>query len=78
MTAFLNVDSSLTGRRWVGPDPAQDRQAEAMVQQTRRPHPEQVVARRDEAAANEQATGDHDACTCLHARRAAHRTPSAR
>ena len=46
--------------------------------QTRRPHPEQVVARRDEAAANEQATGDHDACTCLHARRAAHRTPSAR
>lgn len=39
MTAFLNVLTSLTGRRWVGPDPAQDRLAEAMVQQTRLPLP---------------------------------------
>jgi single-stranded-DNA-specific exonuclease len=39
MTAFLNVASSLTGRRWVGPDATQDRLAEAMVQQTRLPLP---------------------------------------
>ena len=39
MTAFLNVASSLTGRRWVGPDPAQDRLAEGMAQQTRLPLP---------------------------------------
>ena len=39
MTAFLNVASSLTGRRWIGPDAAQDRLAEAMVQQTRLPLP---------------------------------------
>ncbi len=35
MTAFLSVTTSLTGRRWVGPDPAQDRLAEGMAQQTR-------------------------------------------
>ena len=28
MTPFLNVAASLTGRRWTGPDPAQDRRAE--------------------------------------------------
>jgi single-stranded-DNA-specific exonuclease len=39
MTPFLNVASSLTGRRWVGPDAAQDRLAEAMGQQTRLPIP---------------------------------------
>jgi single-stranded-DNA-specific exonuclease len=39
MTAFLNVESSLTGRRWTGPDPAQDRLAEGMAQQTRLPLP---------------------------------------
>jgi single-stranded-DNA-specific exonuclease len=39
MTAFLSVTTSLTGRRWVGPDPVQDRQAEAMAQQTRLPLP---------------------------------------
>ena len=39
MTPFLNVATSLTGRRWVGPDPAQDRLAEAMVQETRLPLP---------------------------------------
>ncbi len=37
--AFLNVTSSLTGRRWVGPDPVQDRLAEAMAQETRLPLP---------------------------------------
>lgn len=39
MTPFLNVASSLTGRRWIGPDATQDRLAEAMVQQTRLPLP---------------------------------------
>ncbi|MEZ5796371.1 MAG: single-stranded-DNA-specific exonuclease RecJ [Paracoccaceae bacterium] len=37
--AFLSVTASLTGRRWVGPDPAQDRLAEAMAQDTRLPLP---------------------------------------
>jgi hypothetical protein len=32
MTSFLNVATSLTGRRWTGPDPAQDRLAEGMAQ----------------------------------------------
>ena len=35
--AFLNVEQSLTQRRWLGPDAAQDRMAEAMVQATRLP-----------------------------------------
>ena len=35
--AFLNVTSSLTGRRWVGPGPEADRLAEAMMQATRLP-----------------------------------------
>ncbi|MBL9050141.1 MAG: single-stranded-DNA-specific exonuclease RecJ [Tabrizicola sp.] len=39
MTPFLDVASSLTGRRWVGPDPVQDRLAEGMAQQTRLPLP---------------------------------------
>jgi single-stranded-DNA-specific exonuclease len=39
MTAFLSVTSSLTGRRWVGPDAMQDRLAEAMTQETRLPLP---------------------------------------
>ncbi|MCU0905644.1 MAG: single-stranded-DNA-specific exonuclease RecJ [Tabrizicola sp.] len=39
MTAFLSVTTSLTGRRWVGPDPLQDRLAEGMAQQTRLPLP---------------------------------------
>ncbi len=39
MTAFLSVESSLTGRRWSGPDPAEDRLAEGMAQQTRLPLP---------------------------------------
>ncbi len=39
MTAFLSVETSLTGRRWVGPDPAVDRLAEGMAQATRLPLP---------------------------------------
>ncbi|MFC3086119.1 single-stranded-DNA-specific exonuclease RecJ [Tabrizicola soli] len=39
MTAFLSVEISLTGRRWVGPDPAADRLAEGMAQATRLPLP---------------------------------------
>ena len=39
MTAFLSVETSLAGRRWTGPDPAQDRLAEAMAQETRLPLP---------------------------------------
>ncbi|MDZ4085961.1 MAG: single-stranded-DNA-specific exonuclease RecJ [Tabrizicola sp.] len=39
MTAFLSVETSLSGRRWVGPDPVQDRLAEGMAQQTRLPLP---------------------------------------
>ncbi len=35
--AFLGVESSITGRRWRGPDPAQDRLTDAMAQQTRLP-----------------------------------------
>lgn len=35
--AFLNVETSLLGRRWVGPSPEQDRLAEAMAQTTRLP-----------------------------------------
>tara|TARA_R110002124_G_scaffold106467_21_gene258432 strand:- start:40419 stop:42158 length:1740 start_codon:yes stop_codon:yes gene_type:complete len=35
--AFLGVDSSLTGRRWVGPAPEHERQAEALAQITRLP-----------------------------------------
>lgn len=37
--AFLGVGSSLSGRRWVGPDAALERLAEAMGQQTRLPLP---------------------------------------
>ena len=37
MTAFLNVESSLTGRRWAGPSPEALRRAEAMAQVTRLP-----------------------------------------
>ena len=39
MAAFLNVEQSLTGRRWIGPGAAEDRLAEAMVQQTALPLP---------------------------------------
>ena len=39
MRAFLNVERSLTGRRWVGPDIEIARQAEAMAQATGLPAP---------------------------------------
>ncbi|MFT3688927.1 single-stranded-DNA-specific exonuclease RecJ [Paenirhodobacter sp.] len=39
MTAFLNVDPSLTGRRWIGPSAEADRLAEAMARDTRLPLP---------------------------------------
>lgn len=46
--AFLDVEASLTGRRWVGPTPEQDRQAEAMAQKTALPRPLcQTMARLD-------------------------------
>jgi single-stranded-DNA-specific exonuclease len=35
--AFLGIESSLTGRRWVGPSPEADRLAEAMAQDTALP-----------------------------------------
>ncbi|WP_420023517.1 single-stranded-DNA-specific exonuclease RecJ [Cereibacter azotoformans] len=35
--AFLGVEASATGRRWVGPSPEEDRLAEAMAQTTRLP-----------------------------------------
>ena len=37
--AFLGVETSLTGRRWVGPGAEVERQAEAMAQQTGLPAP---------------------------------------
>ena len=39
MTAFLGVEYSLTGRRWLGPTLEQDRLSEAMAQATRLPRP---------------------------------------
>lgn len=50
--AFLNVETSLTGRRWIGPTVEMDRAAEAMAQQTALPRPLcQVLARRGVSAA---------------------------
>ncbi len=37
MSAFLGVESSLTGRRWLGPSPEAERLAEAMAQATALP-----------------------------------------
>jgi single-stranded-DNA-specific exonuclease len=39
MNSYLNVEQSLTGRRWIGPTPEADRLAEAMVQETHLPLP---------------------------------------
>lgn len=45
--AFLNVECSLTGRRWVGPGVELDRAAEALAQEASLPRPvAQVLARR--------------------------------
>jgi len=47
MSAFLNVDSSLTGRAWTGPDLECERAAEALMQATDLPGPvAAVLARR--------------------------------
>ncbi len=37
--SFLGVEQSLTGRRWVGPSPEHDRQAEALLQACNLPRP---------------------------------------
>ena len=37
--AFLGVEASLTGRRWIGPTGEEDRLSEAMAQITRLPLP---------------------------------------
>ncbi|MBL8562292.1 MAG: single-stranded-DNA-specific exonuclease RecJ [Gemmobacter sp.] len=51
--AFLNVEASLTGRRWVGPEAEIMRQAEAMAQSARLALPVcQVLAARGVAAAD--------------------------
>ena len=55
-TAFLGVDTSLTGRRWIGPTIETDRAAEALAQATALPRPvAQVLARRGVSA--EEAEG---------------------
>jgi len=37
--SFLGIEQSLTGRRWVGPTPETDRQAEALAQEAGLPRP---------------------------------------
>ena len=39
MTAFLGIDSSLTGRRWIGPPADLERLAEGLAQQAALPLP---------------------------------------
>ncbi|MDZ4136329.1 MAG: single-stranded-DNA-specific exonuclease RecJ, partial [Paracoccaceae bacterium] len=52
-TAFLNVECSATGRRWLGPTVEDDRQAEAMAQITHLPLPLcRTLARRGVAPAD--------------------------
>ena len=56
MTAFLNVESSLTGRRWAGPDPVEERLAEGLAQAALLPLPvARILAARGVAA--EEAAG---------------------
>ena len=52
---FLNVETSLTGRRWVGPDAELERQAEALAQSTRLPLAVCSVLARNGVAAAEAA-----------------------
>jgi single-stranded-DNA-specific exonuclease len=55
MPSFLNVDASLTGRRWVGPTMDEDRAAEALEQATGLPAPVcRTLARRSVGAAEAQ------------------------
>jgi len=56
MNAFLDVEDSLTGRRWTGPDVEVARQAEALAQQTGLPGPVcNVLARRGVAPGEAEA-----------------------
>lgn len=56
MTAYLGVDNSITGRRWIGPDLETDRRAEAMAQLTTLPRPVcQTLARLGVAAQEAEA-----------------------
>lgn len=56
MTAFLSVESSLTGRLWRGPDPALERAAEALAQESRLPLPvSRILAARGVTAAQSAA-----------------------
>ena len=53
MTAFLNVERSLTGRRWSGPDPAEERLAEGLAQSAGLPLPvARILAARGVTAAD--------------------------
>lgn len=53
MTAFLNVERSLTGRRWTGPDPAEERMAEGLAQAAALPLPvARILAARGITAAD--------------------------
>jgi len=55
MTAFLSVDSSLTGRFWRGPDAALERSAEALAQEIRLPLPvSRILAARGVSAPEAQ------------------------
>ena len=54
--AFLSVDNSLTGRSWRGPDPALERAAEALAQESRLPLPvSRILAERGVPAHEAQA-----------------------
>lgn len=55
MTAFLNVERSATGRRWVAPAPEADRLAEALAQSTGLPRPLAQVLVRQGVTASEAA-----------------------
>ncbi|MFT4999889.1 MAG: single-stranded-DNA-specific exonuclease [Paracoccaceae bacterium] len=56
MSAFLGVEHSATGRRWIGPDIELDRQAQGLAQQTGLPQPlsNLLAARGIQAADAEQ------------------------
>ncbi len=54
--AFLDIESSLTGRRWIGPDVDSERAADAMAQETALPRAVcQVLTRRGVPAAEAEA-----------------------
>ncbi|HEU0220715.1 MAG TPA: single-stranded-DNA-specific exonuclease RecJ, partial [Paracoccaceae bacterium] len=54
--AFLGIEASVTGRRWTGPAPVRDREAQALAQATGLPLPvAQVLAGRGVAAGEARA-----------------------